>query len=521
MKQANNKRIVFLQGDRPEIHGRFSRDGKSHKETIGYLKKILRSDDKDKIVIWSDIQTADCIKESNHFRLHGIAKVAKRHGVKKVRFDLINPTRDRLIASLDEVADAVSKVRYVFLFDLLVQVSGMPYCLMPEPEGVIVKSDRIKDFVKLKKCKSCRYFKQCDGILKGYLKNLDEEKIIPRTLPKEVMVEVTTRCNFRCAFCFNRASFAQLGHGKFKEPSTEYIKKIIDSIVNAKVPIVRFTGGEPLLRADIFELLKYAKNKGLKVRLNTNGSLIKDYATAKELAKYLDYVLFSMHTYDVKKDEKITGHKDSFRKKIRAIGWLKQAGVQTIRVSTIATRDNINNLEKFYKLFKKIKVDKWATNRVIPMPGQKNNWGRKELAPLVNKLVKIRKDIVKHSIPLKVHIVNGVPLCAADPVKMNAVCSGARSVDGHERYAIDPRGFAKPIYYLEKNIGDPLNPLACWNHPFMKILRGYKNLPKECAKCILLEKCKGGNRYCAFSYFGNYYEKDPLMDYEKIKNFNS
>ncbi|PIY82332.1 MAG: hypothetical protein COY78_07100, partial [Candidatus Omnitrophica bacterium CG_4_10_14_0_8_um_filter_44_12] len=61
---------------------------------------------------------------------------------------------------------------------------------------MISKSDRPQDFVKLKKCKICRYFKQCDGILKGYLENLDEEKIKPQTLPKEIMIEVTPRCNF-------------------------------------------------------------------------------------------------------------------------------------------------------------------------------------------------------------------------------------------------------------------------------------------------------------------------------------
>jgi len=102
---------------------------------------------------------------------------------------------------------------------------------------------------------------------------------------------------------------------------------------------------------------------------------------------------------------------------------------------------------------------------------------------------------------------------------MNAVCSGARSVDGHERFVIDPRGFAKPIYYIEKNIGDSLNILACWNHSFMKSLRSFNYLPKECQKCSLLEKCKGGNRYSAFTVSGTYQGKDPLMDYSNIKNY--
>ena len=522
MSKKDNYYLIPLYGNRPELHDRFGNRGKDYKsygDTLEKIRRLIKLGHREHIVINTDVRTADCVKDSNYFRLNGVLKIAKRFGIKMVQFNLINPRHRNLIASLDIVANAISKVRYVFLFDLLVKVKGLPYCLIPEPESVILKSERPQDFIKLKKCKICRYYQQCDGILKGYLKNLDKEKIRPQTLPKEVMIEVTPHCNFYCKFCFNRASFAQQGHGQFQEPSKAYIKKIIDAIKKAGVSIVRFTGGEPFLRNDIFDLIKYARSRSLKVRLNTNGSLIKNYKMAKELAKYLDYVLFSMHTYNAKKDERITGIKGSFEKKIRAIKWFKKAGVRTIRVSTIATMDNIRNLEKFYKLFKKLKVDKWATNRVIPLPGEKDVWGKKELKLLVEKLIKIRKDIVKNNISLKVHIVNGVPLCADDPVKMNAVCAGSRSVDGHERFAIDPRGFAKPIYYIEKNIGDPLDIKGCWNHPFMKTLRSYKSLPKECKKCALLEKCKGGNRYCAYVVSGSYKAPDPLMDFSNVKNF--
>ena len=509
---------INLHGHRPEVHQRFASDGISFKANLQKISSLVKQGKRDKIIINTDIHTSSRVKDSNYFRLNGILKIAKQFGIQRVRFNLLNPSQNNLVESLDKVASFISKARYVFLFDLLLKVEGLPYCLIPEPEGVILKSKNQKNFVKFKKCKACRYYQQCDGILKGYLKNLNKDKIRPQKLPKEVMIEVTSRCNFDCKFCFNRASFAQAGY-KIKEPKTSYIKKVIDGIKKAGVPIVRFTGGEPLLRKDIFSLIRYAKAKGLEVRLNTNGSLIKNYKMAQEMAKYLDYVLFSMHAYSAKKDEEITKFKGSFEKKIRAIKWFKKAGVKTIRVSTIASLDNIRNLEKIYKLLIELRVDKWATNRMIPLPGEKDFWGEKELPLLVEKLLKIRKDIVKNNYPLKAHIVNAVPLCAYEPVKMNAVCAGARSVDGHERFVVDPRGFAKPIYYIDKNIGNPLDVLACWNHPFMRSLRSYKSLPKECQKCALLDKCKGGNRHCAYVSGGSYQAPDPLMDFAKIKNY--
>ncbi len=518
MKKELKRFKISLSGSCPEVHNQLSQEGLDFKKTLRRIKNLIKLGQKENIIVNIDVFTSNHPETSNYYRLHDTIRLILKLGIKKIQFTLINPSQNNLIASLDKVAKYISKARYVFLFDSLIKVKGLPYCLIPEPESVILKSERPQDFIKLKKCKTCRYYQQCDGILKRYLKNLDKNRIKPQTLPKEVMIEVTPRCNFKCKFCFNRVSFAKQGH-LGKEPTTFYLKKVINSIKRAGVSVVRFTGGEPILREDIFELIKYAKAKGLEVRLNTNGSLIKSYKMAKEMAKYLDYVLFSMHTYDPKKDEEITGFKGSFEKKVRAVRWFKKAGVKTVRMSTIATLDNIKNLEKFYHLFKEIKIDKWATNRLIPLPGEKKFWGKKELPLLVKKLIKIKKDIVKNNLPLKLHIVNAIPLCADDPIKMNAVCSGARSVDGHERFVIDPRGFAKPIYYIEKNIGNPLDILACWNHPFMKSLRSYKSLPKECRKCPLLEKCKGGNRYSAYAVSGSYQAADPLMNFSNIRNY--
>jgi len=79
--------------------------------------------------------------------------------------------------------------------------------------------------------------------------------------------------------------------------------------------------------------------------------------------------------------------------------------------------------------------------------------------------------------------------------------------------------FAKPMYYIDKKIGDPLDINACWKHPFMKSLRNYNNVPKECKKCSFLEKCKGGDRYSAYFFNGSYKAKDPLMDLSKVENY--
>jgi MoaA/NifB/PqqE/SkfB family radical SAM enzyme len=502
---------ISLHGHNERLHDKITRSKGSFRQTMKGIKNLLKLGQRDNIVL------SVTVCSLNEKYLYNIMKLAKRFKIKKAQLNVVRTDNHNLLPSLDELAKRIAIIRERFLFDIIIKAKGIPYCLIFSPESLFLKDVHSEDYIFPDECRQCKYNTICSGVMNSYLKYMPSIKTIP-DMPVEVMLEVESRCNFKCTFCFNRTSFASNGFG-IQHMTTKYVKEIIDSIKKAKVPTVRFTGGEPMLREDFFDLIRYAKSKGLKVRLNTNGSLIEDYNMVKELVKNLDYVLFAMHAYTAKQDEMITGFKNSFDKKIRAMQWFKKAGINILRVNTIASLDNIGNLDKFYRLFKKIKVDRWAVNRLIPISKEDNDWGKKEAVLLISKLAKIKKDNMKRKIPMWIHIVNAVPLCAADPVMTSAVSSGGRAVDGHERFAIDPRGFAKPIYYMDENIGSPLDILKCWNNPFMRSIRNYEILPKECRECPLLDRCKGGNRYCA-RIANNYYEAaDPLMDFSKISKY--
>jgi radical SAM protein with 4Fe4S-binding SPASM domain len=105
-----------------------------------------------------------------------------------------------------------------------------------------------------------------------------------------------------------------------------------------------------------------------------------------------------------------------------------------------------------------------------------------------------------------------LPFCSYKSKKTEEISNGALSVDGHIRYAIDPRGFAKPDYYIDKKIGDPLDIKGCWNNSFMKEMRNLKLVPEECKNCRYLLECRGGSRFSAKAMFGSYSSGDPLMN---------
>ncbi len=332
----------------------------------------------------------------------------------------------------------------------------------------------------------------------------DDEKVF-YDKPREISIEVTTDCNFNCEACFNQASFAQKGR-KRAEMSSGFIKKVIDSAADFGVPAIRFSGGEPLLRKDLFELMEYARSRNLRVWMNTNAALVTEDVVRK-LEKYVENVLIPLNGYDSQSDFIWTSTKNSFRDKIRGMRLLRKSSIRIVRSGTVATPENIKNLEKIYAIIKSEKLDGWEVYRPVPI---KEDLAEFDVQALVGKLARLSADFGK-----LIQIANAVPLCSHDPEKLDAFCAGAKYDDGHSRITVDPRGFAKPGYFLDVNIGDPRHIEKCWNNDFMKKVRQLKFANDKCKDCSYLDKCKGGLLYAAKLVNGSYSALDPLARPEK------
>jgi len=264
------------------------------------------------------------------------------------------------------------------------------------------------------------------------------------------------------------------------------------------------------LRKDIFELMKYAKKKGLEVRLNTNGSLITEDVSRK-LKGIVDNALIPIESYRAEDEESATGVRDALKRKINAVKFLKKNKIPIVRIGTVASKKNILNLEKLAKFILVLPADEWELYRPITVENGAKGINNKDASLLVNKLSKIKKTAKK-----PVSIANAFPFCAVKNLdKANSVCGGALSDDGRSRLVVDARGFVKPHYFINKNIGDPLNILGAWSHPFMKRMRNLKYLPKDCSNCYYKLKCRGGSRYEAKISSGSYRGPDPLAWFSK------
>lgn len=166
-----------------------------------------------------------------------------------------------------------------------------------------------------------------------------------------VTLEVDYRCNARCSFC-NRWHQNDL-----KLLSTGEIFQLLDDIRRAGGSIIALCGGEPLLRKDIFEIIRYAKERGFRVNMNTNGMLIP--ALAEKIAvSGLDNIMVSIDRPDTANHDEMRGVKGTFENAVRGIRILKELNCPThISISTTIFSKNLSELKKMIDLAHELGVN--------------------------------------------------------------------------------------------------------------------------------------------------------------------
>ncbi len=180
----------------------------------------------------------------------------------------------------------------------------------------------------------------------------DEELKINIENIKDIEFKLTNKCNLKCLHC---AASADINNKDLL--STEQIIKILNKIFKMNIDTLLLTGGEPLIRKDIKELLSYIRQefKG-KVNLITNGTLI-DKEMAVILKKSVNAISISVDGYDEKSTEYIRG-KDVYKKIVQAISYLKEVGFtkDTINLTMTCTYQNFNHKDDFNNLCEKLGV---------------------------------------------------------------------------------------------------------------------------------------------------------------------
>jgi MoaA/NifB/PqqE/SkfB family radical SAM enzyme/glycosyltransferase involved in cell wall biosynthesis len=287
-------------------------------------------------------------------------------------------------------------------------------------------------------------------------------------LPKEIVIEITNKCNLNCKFCFNNREFI-----KDKDLSKNNVYSILKDVKKSNIKAVRFSGGEPFLHPDLKFFLRFAHELGLYVILNTNSLLIDKNNQA--FFKYVDLVLISLHNFE---------NFQLIKTKLKLI----ENYNSKIMLCTILTRENINNLELFYKKIKDLKNKnfcEWFLLRKIQFNNENYSKTVQEIKIAYNNIIKFNKKY-----DLNITINNAIPFCSTND-DLASVCKGGENDSGYTRLIINLIGDYKLDYNGIKidNINNK-KILDIWFNN--EILENRMKINENCKKCYYWNKCKGG-----------------------------
>ncbi len=320
--------------------------------------------------------------------------------------------------------------------------------------------------------------------------------------------ELTRNCNLNCIHC--RAS-AELGPHT-GELTTDECKQIIDGILAFSSPTVILTGGEPLMREDIFDIIEYGNQKGLRLVIATNGTLLDREKALRLKADDIKRVSMSIDGQDREAHDSFRGIEGSFDAVTKAAATLSEVGLP-FQINTTVTRMNADDLGAIYALVKSLGVVAWHIFLLVPV-------GRGEVLKGEELNAKMYEDVLewlyqierKNEIEIKV-------TCAPHYYRIVKERGGAPKstgcLAGKSFMFISHRGMAQPCGYLEVPCGDVKNVAVkrVWEKsPVFNALRDLSSYRGKCGGCKFLKICSGC-RARAYELTGDILEAEPLCSY--------
>ncbi|MEM2117581.1 MAG: radical SAM protein [Candidatus Bathyarchaeia archaeon] len=170
--------------------------------------------------------------------------------------------------------------------------------------------------------------------------------------PFEIVWNFTYQCNLKCKHCYENAG------GKHFELSTEEAKQVLDilyKLVGVGLPALSFSGGEPLVRKDFYEIVAYAKKRVSYVSIASNGTLItKDNAKRIKDAG-VDYVEISIDGATPQVHDEFRGIHGAFERTMEGVKNCIEEGLDTC-IATVLHKNNIFELDKLIEFAKQFNV---------------------------------------------------------------------------------------------------------------------------------------------------------------------
>lgn len=241
---------------------------------------------------------------------------------------------------------------------------------------------------------------------------------------KLLFFAINNTCNNRCKMC----SIWKMKEKKMVRYAEA--KKALEKFYANGFRFLQITGGEPLLNPDFFRILDFAKKIGFTVFFPSNGTLINENIAKKLSKSKVDQVSISIHHFDPKSFDEISGHENILYKTLDAIRRLRHANVPTSVLCTIM-RDNYRDIEGIVKFFNGLKVNvSFCTpvtikNTSFVLGSRNSELSNGELKDTIAEIVKLKK---KYKIILNSKRFLNDVLDFLDNKKSKHACLGGKKI---------------------------------------------------------------------------------------------
>ncbi len=341
-----------------------------------------------------------------------------------------------------------------------------------------------------------------------------------------VVWNCTRRCNLRCVHCYSHSQDVEYA----EEMSTEEGKRLIDQLADFGAPVILFSGGEPLIRKDLFELIQYATSRKLRAVISTNGTLIKPNV-AKRLQQFdLSYVGVSIDgTEEI--NDRFRGVEGAYARAIAGIRNCQEAGLKVGLRFTINGR-NASEIPAIFDLVEKEGIPRICFYHLV-YAGRGSELVKEDLdhadtRRVVDLIIDRTADLYRRGMPKEVLTVDnhadGVHLylrmLREDPERAAQVLELLQFNEGNSSgrgiACVSWDGTVHPDQFWrhlalgnvrERSFGDIWTDVE--NGFLMKLKDKKKYVTGRCARCKWLDICAGNFRVRAEAVTGDVWAPDP------------
>jgi len=344
-------------------------------------------------------------------------------------------------------------------------------------------------------------------------------------IPKWIAWEITRRCNLNCVHCRSSSGLEIEGHPDF---SLTEARRVLDDIHSYASPVVVLSGGEPLLREDVFDIADYGTGLGLRMCMATNGTLVTEETCRNIKETGIKMVSLSLDGASAAVHDDFRNQPGAFEGTMNAIRLFNEHRIPFL-INSSFTQRNKEEAPKLHELVKKLGATAWYLFMIVP-----TGRGEEIMAELIpeseyEEMLNWHYEMEKEESELLVR-----PTCA--PQYYRIVLQRAREegekfkrrnlkfstggskgcLAGQLICLIDVDGNVLPCSYFPKAAGN------IREQPFQKIweesplfleLRDFKSYKGSCGRCEYVNVC-GGCRARAYAIHGDYMAQEPFCSYQ-------